>query len=177
MTTEGAGRPSTSLLRDVARRFEDAWNAHDVQRVADVFAEDAVLEDPAPPEGVVRGRGAIREYFGAWQRAFPDTQMRQEALFAPLDDGDEYATRWRIWGTMHQPLDPPGFAPTHARVETEGVAIIELRGELISRCRQFYDTTQVARQLGAAPPRGSALDKVGVVAQRLSVAVRQRMRR
>jgi hypothetical protein len=109
-------------------------------------------------------------------RAFPDAEMRQEVLFTPLDGG-ECASRWRIWGTMEQDLRPPGFAATHARVETEGVAIIELRGRLVSRCRQFYDTTQVARQFGAAPPRGSRLERVGVLAQRLSVAVKARTRR
>jgi hypothetical protein len=78
---------------------------------------------------------------------------------------------------MEDDLRPPGFAATHQRVETEGVAIIELRGRLVSRCRQFYDTTQVARQLGAAPRRGSPLERLGVLAQRLSVALKARLRR
>jgi hypothetical protein len=57
------------------------------------------------------------------------------------------------------------------------VAIIELSGSLVSRCRQFYDTTQVARQLGAAPPRGSRLERAGVLVQRVSVALKTRTRR
>lgn len=138
----------------VAGAFEDAWNQRDAQRVADVLTEDAVMENPGAPEAVLRGRSAIRAYFESWRRAFPDAQMCREVLFTPLDGG-EYASRWRIWGTMEHDLQPPGFA-VHQRVETEGVAIIELRGSLVSRCRQFYDTTQVARQLGAAPPRGSS---------------------
>jgi steroid delta-isomerase-like uncharacterized protein len=169
-------RPDDAVLRAVAGAFEDAWNQHDAQRVAEVFTEDAVMEDPGAPEVVLRGRSAIRAYFESWLSAFPDAQMRQEVLFTPLDGG-EYASRWRISGTMEQDLRPPGFAATHQRVETEGVAIIELRGSLVSRCRQFYDTTQVARQLGAAPPRGSRLERVGVLAQRLSVALKTRTRR
>ena len=102
--------------------------------------------------------------------------MRQEALLRPLD-GAEYASRWRIWGTMQGPLAPPGFAPTHERVETEGVAIIELQGDLVSRCRQFYDSAGVGRQLGAVPPRGSALERLGVVLQRVVVGLRRRSRR
>ncbi len=166
-------RSEDAVLRAVAGAFEDAWNQRDAQGVADVFTEDAVMEDPGAPEAVLRGRSAIRAYFESWLRAFPDAQMRQEVLFTPLDGG-EYASRWRIWGTMEQDLQPPGFAATHQRVETEGVAIIELRGSLVSRCRQFYDTTQVARQLGAAPPRGSRLERLGVMAQRLSVALKSR---
>jgi uncharacterized protein (TIGR02246 family) len=177
VTSEDASeRPDDKVLRAVAGAFQDAWNDHDARRVAEVFTEDAVMEDPGAPEALLRGRSAIRAYFESWLRAFLDAQMRQEVLYTPLDSG-EYASRWRIWGTMEQDLRPPGFAATHRRVETEGVAIIELRGRLVSRCRQFYDTTEVARQLGAAPARGSRLERVGVLGQRLSVAVTARMRR
>jgi steroid delta-isomerase-like uncharacterized protein len=175
-SVDHAERPDDATLRAVAGAFEDAWNQHDAQRIAEVFAEDAALEDPGAPQAVLEGRPAIRTYFESWLRAFPDTEMRQEVLFRPLD-GAEFASRWRIWGTMRDELRPPGFAATHQRVETEGVAIIELSGRLVSRCRQFYDTTQVARQLGAAPPRGSRLERLGVLSQRLSVALKARTRR
>jgi hypothetical protein len=78
---------------------------------------------------------------------------------------------------MRGPLEPLGFAAARERVETEGVAVIELRDGLVSRCRQFYDTTEVARQLGAAPPRGSRVEKLGAPMQRISVMVKQRRRR
>jgi steroid delta-isomerase-like uncharacterized protein len=171
-TSEG---PDDAVLRSVAQAFEDAMNQHDARRVAEVFTEDAVMEDPSAPEGAYRGRAAIRAYFEAWMHAFPDVEMRQEVLFKALD-GREYASRWRVGGTMERELRPPGFAPTHRRVENVGVAVIELEGTLISRCRQFYDATDVARQLGAAPPRGSALERAGVFGQRLVVAARARRR-
>jgi steroid delta-isomerase-like uncharacterized protein len=178
MSPEGASQQrDDSIVQTVAGRFQDAWNAHDVDRVAQIFTEDAVLEDPGAPDGLVRGQAAIGAYFGSYQRAFPDTEMRQEVQFRPLTGGGEYASRWRVWGTMHAHLEPPGFAATHRRVETEGVSVIELRGELVSRCRQFYDTTEVARQLGAAPPRGSRLERFGVLMQRISVTARARARR
>jgi steroid delta-isomerase-like uncharacterized protein len=176
MSEREAGQPADVVLRRVAQRLEEAWNAHDLERVADVFAEDAVLVDPGAPEAELRGRAAIRSYFGGWLRAFPDVRMRQEVLFRPLE-GDEFASRWRISGTMRNALDPPGFAATNRRVETEGVAVIELRDGLVTRCRQFYDTTEVARQLGAAPPRGSRFERLGVSAQRVVVGIRRRARR
>jgi steroid delta-isomerase-like uncharacterized protein len=175
-SVEPSGRPDDALLRAVAGAFADALNAHDAARAAEVFTEDAVMEDPAASEAVVRGRPAIRAYFESWLRAFPDAQMSQEVLFTPLE-GDEYASRWRIWGTMDGDLRPPGFAATHRRVETEGVAVIRLSGSQVASLRQFYDTTEVGRQLGAAPPRGSRAEQLGVLAQRLSVAVRARMQR
>jgi ketosteroid isomerase-like protein len=60
---------------------------------------------------------------------------------------------------MGGPLEPR-LRHNHAPVETEGAAVMELRDGLVSRCRQFYDTAQGARQLGAAPPRGSRLEKI-----------------
>ena len=172
-SVEPSAHPDDATLRTLAGAVEDAFNQHDAERVAELYTEDAVLEDPGAP-GPIRGREAIRAYFEAWLRAFPDAQMRQEVLFRPLD-GEEYASRWRITGTMEHELRPPGFAPTHRRVETEGVTIVELRGTLVARSRQFYDTTDLARQVGAAPPRGSALERAGVLAQRLAVAARARM--
>jgi len=87
-------RPDDALLRAVAGAFQDAWNDHSAARVAEVFTEDAVMEDPGAPEALLRGRSAIRAYFESWLRAFLDAQMRQEVLYTPLDGG-EYASRWR----------------------------------------------------------------------------------
>lgn len=147
-------RPDDAALRAVAGAFEDAWNQHDAQRVAEVFAEDAVMEDPGAPEAVLRGRSAIRAYFESWLRAFPDAQIRQEVLFTPLD-GEEYASRWRIWGTMDHDLRPPGFAATHQPVETEGMAIIELRGG--SYRAAGSSTTRRRSPASSAPPRREAV--------------------
>jgi hypothetical protein len=175
-SVDPSNRPDDAVVREVARAVEEGFKRRDPQRIAAVFTEGAVVEDPGATDGVLRGRLAIQDYFASWLRAFPDAEMEQDALFRPLD-GTEYATRWRVRGTMRNDLEPPGFAATGGVVETEGVAVIELSGSLVSRCRQFYDTTQVARQLGAAPPRGSRLERAAVLAQRLSVAVKARMRR
>lgn len=168
-------RPDDAVLRAVAGAFEDAWNQHDAQRIAEVFTEDTVMDDPGAPETVLRGRLAIRAYFESWLRAFPDAQLRQDVLFTPLD-GDEYASRWRIWGTMQQDLRPPRFAATHRRVETEGVAIMERSG---SSCRAAGSSTTptTSPASSALPPRGSRLERVGVLLQRLSVALKARTRR
>jgi uncharacterized protein (TIGR02246 family) len=89
MTTEPVpGAASSGVLREVARRLEDAWNAHDLEGMAAVFTEDAALEDPGAPNGVARGRAAIRAYFTSWLRAFPDAQLHQETLFTPLEGAE-----------------------------------------------------------------------------------------
>ena len=62
-------RPDDAVLRAVAGAFADAWNQHDAQRVAEVFTEDAVMEDPGAPEAVLRGRSAIRG------RSIPDAAI------------------------------------------------------------------------------------------------------
>src|SRR5690242_5125569 len=48
-----------------------AWNAHDAEAVAAVFADDAVLIEAGSPS-VLRGRSAIRERATALLTAFPD---------------------------------------------------------------------------------------------------------
>jgi uncharacterized protein (TIGR02246 family) len=53
-----------------------AWNAHDPDAVAAVFAPDAVIRDVGSPEPL-RGRDAIRQRAADMLVAFPDFRLRQ----------------------------------------------------------------------------------------------------
>jgi uncharacterized protein (TIGR02246 family) len=142
-------RSEDAVLRAVAGAFEDAWNQRDAQRVADVFTEDAVMEDPGAPDSVLRGRSAIRAYFESWLRAFPDAQMRQEVLFTPLDGG-EYASRWRIWGTMEQTFSRPASLPPISASKPRAWRSSSSGG---ASCRAADSSTTRRRLPGSSAPR------------------------
>ena len=74
----------------------DAWNAHDADAVAAVFADDAVIRDVGSPDGPVRGREAIRDRVADLLAAFPDLELRQLDLVVGEDAN---ADRWRFSGT------------------------------------------------------------------------------
>ncbi len=85
--------------------------------------------------------------------------------FVSLEE-PELSYRWRFVGTHLRAIDPPGFAPTGQRVEIEGVSVLRFRDQLVVEVRLFFDATDAARQLLAAPPVGSPIERVVVLAQR-----------
>lgn len=164
---------SAETLERLAESWDSAWSARDSDRIADHLTEDAVYEDPALPEAL-HGRSAFKEQAENILTALPDIELRQRTLFRSLHDPSFGASRWTFAGTFERPMLPNRFAPTGRRIEVEGMALVELRGDKVARLRQFYDTTGFARQIGAAPPRGSRGERLGLLLQRLAA---RRMRR
>jgi steroid delta-isomerase-like uncharacterized protein len=97
-----------------------AWNAHDPDAVAAVFADDAVMREVGGA-GEVRGRAAIRERAAALLTAFPDLHLERIDL---VIDGERHADRWVFTGTHHGLLF--GLAPTGRRVRVEGATFSRL---------------------------------------------------
>src|SRR3954470_4785912 len=83
-----------------------AWNAHDPDAVAAVFAPDAVLREMGRREAFT-GRTAVRERAAALLRAFPDLHLERIEL---VIDGARHADRWVMTGTHQGELF--GLAPT-----------------------------------------------------------------
>ena len=69
-----------------------AWNAHDADAVAAVFAEDAVIRDAGSSEVEV-GRRAVRERAVRLLAAFPDLTLARVDLVV---DGSRHADRWIV---------------------------------------------------------------------------------
>jgi steroid delta-isomerase-like uncharacterized protein len=121
-----------------------AWNAHDPDAVAAVFAEDALVHEIGNPE-IARGRRAVRERAAALLAAFPDLRLERIELVV---DGDRHADRWVLTGT-HQG-DLFGVAPTGRRVRIEGATFTRLDGDgLVVEDNHFTDLAGLLRQIAA----------------------------
>lgn len=68
-----------------------AWNAHDLDRILALYADDFEMSSPkiihymGEPTGKLRGKSAIRAY---WKRALaelPDLQFQLQGVFAGVD--------------------------------------------------------------------------------------------
>jgi ketosteroid isomerase-like protein len=61
-----------------AKAWEAAWNAHDLEAVLALFAEDVVFTSPLAKslagheDGIVRGKAALRAYWAAGLAKLPD---------------------------------------------------------------------------------------------------------
>ena len=120
-----------------------AWNAHDAERVAAVFADAAVLREAG--SGVEhRGREAIRERALALLAAFPDFRLEKIVLVV---DGAHHADRWIMTGTHTGELF--GIPPTGRTVRIEGATFTTLdAGGLVVEDVHYTDNAALAAQLG-----------------------------
>jgi steroid delta-isomerase-like uncharacterized protein len=164
------------FLTGFAQRWDPAWNSHQPDRVLELMTEDIVYDDSAWPR-TMRGHADVREFLASIWRAMPDLEF--EVVEGPFLHPSKPAATfyWKGAGTFTGPLDPPGFAPTGARLEIDGFNLEEYRDGLVCRLRIVTDMMEASRQLGLMPPQGSQLEKAAAAAQRLSVTVRDRLRR
>jgi steroid delta-isomerase-like uncharacterized protein len=167
MATQAQRTPlDAARVRSFAERWVGAWNARDPDQILSLCTDDVVWFDPVLPEAI-RGHAPVREFLESTWRGFPD--LRFSAVGAPYVNLDEEAAalRWRVSGTMLGPIEPPGLAPTGARVEGEGLDLYRFRGDLLAEYTTVYDLSAWMRSMGLLPKRGTRAERVGVLFQRL----------
>jgi len=95
--------------REVGRRFIDAFNAHDQQRIRNLNGDDTVFE--APGEVKVEGRDAATDYAMAWVRAFPDARI---TVHNEIVGGEWVVQEFTFTGTHEETLMSSTTSPTEA---------------------------------------------------------------
>ena len=120
-----------------------AWNAHDPDAVAAVFAADAVLREASRNEEQ-RGHEAIRARAAMLLTAFPDFRLERLVLVV---DGERHADRWVMTGTHRGELF--GLPPTGRSVRLEGATFTRLGSHgLVVEDVHFTDLAGLMAQLG-----------------------------
>ena len=134
--------------RETGRRFIDAFNAHDEERIRELNGENSVFE--APGDVRVEGRDAATEYAMAWLRAFPDARLEvRNELVAGEWVVQEFTFTGSHEGTL---MSPAGAIPaTHKTLNGRGVQIFRVEGETVAEPRLYFDEVQVMTQLGLMP--------------------------
>jgi steroid delta-isomerase-like uncharacterized protein len=148
-----------AFVEDFAARYLEAWNSGDGAAVAAMCSEDVSWRDAALPE-VAHGRDAVRQFVEATFRAFPDFHV--EELAAPIVSDAEPLVLgpYRMTGTFTSAWEPLGMAPTGARFSVEGVDSWRFRDGMLHEYATYYDSIDMARQLGVLPPIGSGAERV-----------------
>src|SRR2546422_6319662 len=78
------GRRPMGRFETAGRKFIEAFNRHDADATAKLYANDCVVHDPLYPEPLV-GRNAVKEDNANFFRAFPDIRFE---IVEILDRGD-----------------------------------------------------------------------------------------
>jgi predicted ester cyclase len=140
-------------VREIGRRFIDAFNAHDEARIRELNGENGVFEGPGDVR--LEGRDAVTEYAMAWLRAFPDARLSVNNEIAA---GDWIVQEGIFEGTQDDTLSSPtGDIPaTHKRLNGRCVQILKVEGDVITDTRLYFDQVQVMTQLGLMPEPATA---------------------
>jgi len=124
------------------------FNAHDVDRVTSLFAEDGSYAEFGQGN-VLFGRQEIRRYLTAKFPALPGLTITLTAH--PVYSEGQALFKWVMTGTPRGEF--AGVPPTGNSFRVQGMTVLIMRGDKIARAIDSYDVRVVARQLryGLAP--------------------------
>jgi steroid delta-isomerase-like uncharacterized protein len=118
-------------LEETIARYNDAWNAHDLDAIHATHASDVVFENHTVGERA-EGADAVREHIGAIFRNWPDLRFTSRRLYTR--DG-LVVSEW----TAHATRDGK-------RLEWDGIDVFPFEGGLIKR-KDVYSASHRAREV------------------------------
>jgi steroid delta-isomerase-like uncharacterized protein len=133
-------------LQEFIDRYNDAWNAHDVDAIVAMHTADSVFENHVTGDVNV-GReqigNAIRGIFGV----FPD--LRFDGRRQYIRD-DLVVQEWTASGTHQGTMSRGGVTveATGRRVEYKGMDVIPIENGLVARKDVYSDSITLLHQLG-----------------------------
>jgi ketosteroid isomerase-like protein len=138
--------------REVMDQIRAAFEQHDLDAVAKVYAADAVL---VTPENEFHGREAITDFYRQQLAAVPDSTYElvegHEAGSVAVDEG--------YWiGTNTGPLQTPTgetVPATGRSLRLRACDIVTIDGGMVISHRFYYDQLDMFEQLGLLPDTAS----------------------
>jgi predicted ester cyclase len=115
----------------------------------------------------------LRAWFGNLFAAFPDFTFE---ILEVMATGEKAAVRWHATGTFDGSARFEGLDPNGARIDLEGCDVLTVRDGLIVRNDAYMNGAEMARQLGALPPQGSAPEKAMTAVLNLKTRLSERIR-
>jgi steroid delta-isomerase-like uncharacterized protein len=133
-------------MSEWAQAWVDAWNSHDPERVASLFAEDGTLESMgAGPRFAFQGHEDIKAYARALHQFSNDQTV---ALVSGLVSEDRFVVEFVETTTNTGPIGRR-TPPTNKRYTCPGVAIgrLDSNGKIREE-RDYMDRLDLFMQLG-----------------------------
>lgn len=119
-------------IKTTLAKWNEAWNAHDLDRVMDLFHEEAVFENWTG--GLAKGKEAIRKAWDPWFRNHGGFRFTEEDTF--IDEAEQKVLfQW----TLDWPSGEKGYGGRHE--QRRGVDVMHFRGGKILRKYTYSKTT------------------------------------
>ena len=125
--------------------YNEAWNAHDVERIATMHAPDMVFENHTAGERA-EGEEALRHIasiFASW----PDIEFETRRLYVRED---LVVQEWTASATHVKPLSRGELVaePSGKRIEWKGMDVIPFEDGKVKRKDVYSDSVSILRQVG-----------------------------
>ncbi len=128
---------------DVFDRWMEAHEERDVDRMLEFVTDDIEIRRSSSDFAARRGKREVRCHWTAVFASFPD--LREDVIDVTAE-GDTLFAEALLSGTMEGPIgDHP---PTGAVFRVRGAFRIDFRDGLIRSVTSYWDTADMARQLG-----------------------------
>jgi steroid delta-isomerase-like uncharacterized protein len=162
----------TTGAASVARGYFEAVGRRDLDAMTAFYEPGGTGEIHGLVE--LRVPDTYRDWFGGLFRAFPDFRME---ILDVMATGDKAAVRWHATGRFDGEGSFEGLRPNGASVDVQGCDVLTIREGRIHRNDAYMNGAEMARQLGALPPAGSAPEKALTAALNLKTRLVEAVRR
>ncbi len=136
-------------LKDLYRQAIEAYNAHDLDRFLDYYAEDC--EVTVPGFAPFKGKAAARECWRLFMESFPDDHL---TVTSQVVEKTTVVGEWTADATNTGPLYLPSgdvLPATGRRFTNKGIDVSVIDAGQIKSHRLYWDTAAVLTQLGLTP--------------------------
>ena len=140
-----AARDSAAELERMIERYNDAWNAQDLDAILALHAADMVFENHTAGE---RAEGEeVRDHIGGIFDAWPDLRFAGRRLYVR---DDLVVQEWTATATHSNEMRRGEIVapPTGKQIEWVGMDVIPFADGLIARKDVYSDSVSILRQVG-----------------------------
>jgi steroid delta-isomerase-like uncharacterized protein len=136
---------TVAQLRETIDAYNDAWNGHDVERIATMHAPDMVFENHTAGE-CAEGEEALR-HIAAIFEAWPDINFSTRRLYVRED---LVVQEWTATATHVKPLRRGELVaePSGKQIEWKGMDVIPFEDGKVKRKDVYSDSVAILRQVG-----------------------------
>jgi steroid delta-isomerase-like uncharacterized protein len=132
-------------LEEAIGRYNEAWNAHDLDAIMEMHAPDMVFENHTAGESA-QGEEA-REHIGSIFETWPDIRFETRRLY--VRDG-VVTQEWTASATHTNTMRRGDLVaePSGNRIEWRGIDVIPFEDGLVKRKDVYSDSVSILRQVG-----------------------------
>jgi steroid delta-isomerase-like uncharacterized protein len=138
-------KDAPGALEEAIGRYNDAWNAHDLDAIMSMHAPDMVFENHTAGESAQGDE--VREHIGRIFATWPDIEFSTRRLY--VRDG-LVVQEWTATATHSNRMQRGELVaePTGERVGWNGMDVIPFEDGLVKRKDVYSDSVSILRQVG-----------------------------